>query len=69
MDEGDHRPLGIFVQQPVEQGRSQQVGVLRAVGVDVGQTDQVEIIQCQRLALTEMRDAGLAQRAQRFGIA
>ena len=55
--------------QPVEQGRRQQVGLRRAVGVDVGQADDIEARQRQHLALAEPWDAGGVERPGRLGIA
>ena len=58
MDEGDDRPVGVRAHEPVEQRRRQQVGLRRAVGVDVGEADDVEARQRQHVALPEPRYAG-----------
>ena len=60
---------GVRPDQPVEQRRRQQVGLRRAVGVDVGEADDIEARQLQHLALAEPANAGGVERAGRLGIA
>ena len=55
-------PVGVRAVKPVEQGRRQQVGLRRAVGVDVGQADDIEARQRQHVALAEPGDAGGVER-------